>query len=116
MTQITATIFPNAEEWLKENLRDFAVDGIAAVYPYPTYKFNADFGRTYFDEEEDKLKYATLNDHVAALKLLCELVDQKKLFVGGVTNAQELTDGCNWDVEVVDAYFQLIYHGEVIYG
>ena len=114
MTAIKATIFQDVEGWLQENLKDFEVDGVSAVYPYSG--FTKEWSRTYFDEEENVAKVCSFEEHVKALRLLCELIDGEKLFVGMVNSAQELTDPCNWDVEVVDAYFQLIYHGEVIYG
>jgi hypothetical protein len=50
------------------------------------------------------------------LQELVNLIANKKLFVGCIQNPMDLTDVSNWDAEVVDAYFQLLYHGEVIYG
>jgi hypothetical protein len=114
MTQISAVIIPNAEGFIKENLADFAVDGISAVYPHS--KLTDQFGRTYFDEEEGKAKFVNFESHVTSLEKLVELISDKKLFVGGITNPVDLADPCNWDAEVVDAYFQILYHGEVIYG
>lgn len=114
-TQITAVIFTDAEYWLTENLSDLVADSVCSIYK--TVGFDKDFTCTYADEEENNAeKVATLTDHVKALQTLCELIDGKKLFVGCLKNAQELTDPCNWDAEVVDAFRQLIYHGEVIYG
>ena len=115
MTQIVVPIFENAEEWLKENLQYIHCDGISAVYP-AKWKFDENFGRKYYDEEENKTKYADFQRHVWALEELTRLIANKKLFVGGITNPIELTDTSNWDVEVGDAYFQLCYHDEVIYG
>lgn len=114
MTEIKSTIFPDAEAWLTENMLYFEVDSIAAVYPVTT--FNPDGLTRYCDAEEGTTKERSMEDHVLALRKLCELVDGKKLFVGGVRGSMELTDGLNWDIEVVDAYFQLVYYGEVIYG
>lgn len=113
-TQIFAPIFEDAEGFLKENLKDFFVDGVSAVYPVS--KFDDNFSRTYFDEEEEKELTFDFKRHVDALILLVKMVNAKQLFVGGITSAIDLTEPCNWDIEVVDAYFQLIYHGEVIYG
>lgn len=114
MTQIIAPIFEDAEAWIKENRPDMYVDGVAVVYPVS--KFRPDSVTSYRDEEENSQKALTMADHVRGLKQLVDLISNKKLFVGGITNPMDLTDGCNWDVEVVDAYYQLVYHGEVIYG
>lgn len=114
MTAITATIIPNAEAFLVENLRDFGVDGIATVYP--DKPFTEDFGRSYHDEEENESKFVSFEDHVKALGQLAQLITEQKLSVGCIANPVDLAEPCNWDVEVVDAYFQLCYHGEVIYG
>lgn len=114
-TQITAVIFTDAEYWLTENLSDLVADSVCSIYK--TTPFDENFTCTYADEEENnKQKVATLADHVKALQLLCDLVSGQKLFVGGVTSPFELLDVGNWDAEVVDAFRQLIYHGEVIYG
>lgn len=115
MTQIIAPIFTDAEAWLKDALPDMYVDGISSVYRTKLDKET--FTGIYADEEEDGVrKEITLEAHVKGLEKLVQLVSEKKLFVGGVRNPIELTDMCNWDAEVVDAYFQLLYHGEVIYG
>lgn len=116
MTQIKAVIFENAEEWLKEQLSGgyIATDRIAAVYPVKGVDEN--FGVTYYDSEEGVEKYVPFEKHVEALVKLVDLVSNKKLFVGGITNPIDLTDTGNWDVEVSDAFFQLCFHGEVIYG
>lgn len=114
MTTINAPIFTDAEAWIKENRPDMFVDGLAAVYP--TTKFGPDGFTAYYDEEEDRTELKTLADHVEALQKLVNLVSEGKLWVGGIKNPFELADPCNWDVEVVDAYFQLLFHGEVIYG
>jgi hypothetical protein len=115
MTVIVAPIFEDAEAWLKDALPDMYVDGISPVYRTKLDKET--FTGIYADEEEDGVrKEITLEHHVEGLKKLVELVANKKLFVGGVRNPMDLVDMCNWDVEVVDAYFQLLYHGEVIYG
>lgn len=114
MTQITAPIFSDAEAFLKDLLPDMYTDNIAAVYP--DGKLTEDFGRSYFDEEEEESKFVTFEGHVEALKELVRLVSEKKLFVGGIKNPTDLAEDVNWDAEVVDAYFQLCYHGEVIYG
>src|SRR5688500_17074993 len=114
MTQINITVFPNAEAWLKENLEYMATDNIAAVYPT-----NVDADKieaTYFDEEEGLEKSVGKERHVEMLAELVRLISEEKLFVGGIKNPMDLTDTGNWDVEVADAYFQLLYHGEVIYG
>jgi hypothetical protein len=110
---VAIQIFPDAKAWLIENLPDMFVDGVAAVYPITT--FNPNGLTTYRDEEEETEKECTLDDHVQALQLLVEQVG-KTLFVGSLTSPLQLTDAGNWDIEVVDAYYQLVYRGEVIYG
>ncbi len=114
MTQINATIFSDAEGWLVENLPDMSVDGTSCVYPTHNWIFD---GRTKMvDSYEGKTKMVDMLDLVTALQKLAELIDAKKLFVGCLKSATELVDPCNWDVEVVDAFYQLAFYGEVIYG
>lgn len=121
MSRIQLTIFEDAEKWLRENFRDLGWDSVAAVYPLES--FNPDrgekLGRTgetkYEDREEASTKFCSMSDHVRALQLLCEQIG-RTLFVGGLKSPFDLIDAGNWDVEVVDAYFQLVYHGKVIYG
>jgi hypothetical protein len=116
MTTISTPIFENAEEWLETQITGgyIATDDIAAVYP--SGKYDEDFGCFFIDNEEGTAKYCDFERHVKALELLVKLVATKQLFVGGITNPVDLTDTGNWDVEVSDAFFQLVYHGEVIYG
>lgn len=114
MTAITSVIIPDAEAFIRENIHDFTYDIHSVVYPLTT--FQEDGSRSYWDMEEGKRKDVGIIEHVHALRLLAQLIDEKKLHVGGLKSAIELIDPCNWDVEVVDSYFQLIFHGEVIYG
>jgi len=114
MTKIEVTVFINAEQWLIKCVNDMGIDSVSAVHRLTEFK--ADGGAMYEDTEESTTKRIDLITHVKALRNLCQLVEDRKLFVGGITCAQELTDLCNWDVEVVDAFYQLAYHGEVIYG
>ena len=114
MTQINATIIPDAEAFLLENMPDMEVDRHCAI-TRSMYGTKAG-AATYFDEEENAYKNVTLTEHVVALQKMAELIDAKKLYVGCLDSASELADMANWDVEVVDAFFQLAYHGEVIYG
>lgn len=114
-TQISTAIIDDAEKWLKENIRDFSLDNFCAVYPKT---INEDFSINLCDEEEDdKCKIITLAEQVEAL---CELVNRLtsgRLFVGGFSrSAVGIDDTSNWDVEVWDAFFQLCYHKDVIYG
>lgn len=113
MTTITLTVFPDAEAWIRENVPDFGGDRVCAVRP--TSPFNPDGLTAYEDIEEGTAKECTFADHVTALQKLCEMVGVN-LFVGGVKSPLELVDPGNWDVEVVDAYWQLVYRGEVLYG
>ena len=116
MTAIKSTIFENAEAWLTENMSDLYTDGVSSVHRLK--KFNPEGLTPYHDYEEefDVTKNFTMKEHVTALRKMVRLIDGKKLFVGGVKAAVDLTDAGNWDAEVVDAFNQLIYHGEVIYG
>ena len=114
MTTIKATIFNDAESFLTENITKFHVDNVSSVFPV---KGDLQEGSVvYIDDYEETKKTKNMTDHVKALRKLVKLIDDKKLFVGGITSSSELTDPCNWDVEVADAFFQLVYHGEVIYG
>lgn len=112
--QITAVLFDDAEAWLRENVNDLSMDSIQAVHPRQT--INLDGLTKYRDSEENTTKLCSLDDHIKGLRLLCEQIGNKKLFVGGLKNPADLLDAGNWDVEVADAFFQLVYHGEVIYG
>jgi hypothetical protein len=113
MTTINATIIPDAEAWLKENIKDMSSDSVSAVY---VTGINTDFSITLFDEEEGQKKSFTLEQQVVALQKLADEIAGKRLFVGCLKSPTQLADPCNWDVEVADAFFQLVYHGEVIYG
>jgi hypothetical protein len=117
MTAITAPIFENAEEFIKGEIKDLQVDGVSSVWKT---KVHPDFSVTYAHEEDEGEEPVeitkTLADHVTALEKMVQLITNKELFVGGVRNPIDLTDPCNWDVEVVDAYFQLVALGEVIYS
>jgi len=110
---IVLTIFSDPDRWLRENLPDINTDGIAACQPIES--INLGGNTRYIDQEEGIEKICTWEDHVTALRLLCEQVG-KTLFVGDIKNPADLTDAGCWDVEVADAYFQLVYRQEVIYG
>lgn len=113
MTAITATIIPEAETWLRENMPDLTGDTVCAVRPIGAIRSNGSV--LYEDIEEGTRKVCAFSDHVAALQLLAAQIG-KTLFVGSLTSPTQLEDPCNWDVEVVDAFWQLVYHKEVIYG
>lgn len=131
MTFISVTVFEDAEAWLRENLPDMCVDTVACVYPLT--RFYPSGHTPYVDREElteaqyeriqsgdditgiTAIKQFTLADHVRALRLLCEQVGDT-LFVGGMKSPKDLVDPGNWDVEVTDAFYQLVYYGKVIYG
>lgn len=109
----TVTDRTKIEEFLKENLQDFFVDGVSAIQRRTAWFTN---GARFVDVEEDTEKTLGLEDFVRATELLVQEIANKKLFVGNITNPYDLQDAGNWDVEVVDALFQLAYHGKVIYG
>lgn len=131
---IQVTVFEDAEAWLRKNLPDMQVDSVACVYPLT--RFYPDGSTPYVDREElteeeyarlddhedlgplyrnGKIKQANMADHIRALQLLCEKVGDT-LFVGGCNGPKDLVDPGNWDIEVTDAYFQLVFYGKVIYG
>jgi hypothetical protein len=113
MTAIAIEIFPDAEAWLRENMPDMVTDTVAAVRPVG--EFTMDAFTKYEDVEEGTTKDIFPYQHREALQKLCEQIG-RTLFVGDLTSPFQLVDPANWDVEVVDAYWQLVYHGEVIYG
>jgi hypothetical protein len=123
-TSITVTIFEDAEAWLRENIEDINTDNVAAVYPIE--RVNLDGETKMVDvEEQDGVdedgdpkpleKIVTKADWLRGLQQLCEQVG-KTLFVGCLKGPYELQDAGNWDAEVADAYYQLVFRGEVIYG
>lgn len=124
MTAIQLTVFDNAEKWIKENLYYMSSDNVCAVRPVNAVSnvdkdnpvlTNKHFPIQYEDIEEGTRKTCSLDDHVKALQLLCQDIG-RSLFVGGIKSPFELQDPGNWDIEVVDAYWQLVYYGKVLYG
>lgn len=111
---IQSVVFPDPEKFIHDEVLTFDVDNVSACYPNGGFSNNGLL--TIEDQHEGKSKLVTITGLVTALKQLCELIDGQKLFVGELKSAQELADPCNWDAEVVDAFWQLAYHGEVIYG
>lgn len=112
-TTVILTIFEDAEAWLIENAQYIATDRVACVHP--TSEFKPAGLTTYRDEEEEKTYDCDMAAHVKALQLLSESVG-RTLYVGGIKNPFDLQDPGNWDIEVADAYFQLVALGEVVYG
>lgn len=120
MSAIAITVFEDAEKWIRENVPDLAWDNVAAVHPSfgPRGRFefdNRDAVATFVDDEDGSVRDVPFDDLVKGLRLLCETIG-RTLFVGGIKTPHALTDPGAWDVEVVDAYWQLVYRGEVIYG
>ncbi len=113
MTKINLTIFEDAEKWIKKNVPLMSTDMVAVVQPIT--KFNYKSFTKYQDTEENLVKSCNLQDHIEALQLLCEQVG-RTLFVGGIKSPYSLVDASNWDIEVVDAYYQLVFHKKVLYG
>jgi len=112
-TEIKATIFKDAETWITENMPYLVADNVCSI----SRTVFSPLGLTkYKDYETGEVKMLSMQDHVNGLRLLCEEIDNKKLFVGGLKNAIELIDAGNWDAEVVDAYRQMCFYGKVIYG
>lgn len=122
-TQIQVTIFEDAEKWIIDNVPDMGIDAVASVYPVEPINVETLKGSILFvndndsdDPTERRVKRLNMHDLVKGLQLLAKEIGDKKLFVGGIKSPTELMDAGNWDVEVVDAYFQLCMLGEVIYG
>jgi len=116
-TKIKVTLFENAEQWIKdeiENIISISSSDSVTSFRYRSGDLNKmEFG---FDDTEDGTrKVLRLPDLVKALQLLCDQI-AVTVEVGMIKSPRELTDTCNWDVEVADAFLQLAYHGEVIYG
>jgi len=115
-TQITAAIFPNAEQWLTENMKDMGPDSITTVLPALHLSLKGKtLWKDYSEEATIPKKYLTMTDYVKGLQLLSDQIG-RTLFVGCLKSPIELIDPGNWDAEVVDAFYQLCYYGEVIYG
>lgn len=110
---IVAVLFKDPQAFILHEVADMEVDNFCAVHPRGRM---TEDGRVYFDEEESVSKHCSMDEHVEALRKMVQLIDNQELFVGGIKCSLELTDPCNWDVEVFDAFNQLVYHGEVIYG
>lgn len=118
-SQIVLPVFEDAEAFLRAEmdnlLATLEMDHVGTIKPQ-NMAVNLDRFTTYEDREDGSTKDCNLQDHIEALDLLCEKIGNKKLFVGGIKSPLELTDTCNWDVEVVDAYFQLVFFKEIVYG
>lgn len=116
-TQIRSLVFEDAEKWLTANLHDLLADPICNI---ERKKNERPCTYTYRDVENHEAtpKVLDMMGHIVALQLLCDLVlgPEPKLFVGGIKSAADLIEPCNWDAEVVDAYRQLCFYGEIIYG
>lgn len=122
-TAITVPILDDAEKWLRENFHDLTTDRVCTILP--DHKVDLDGKSRWTDSEDGSEKFLDMNDYVKGLTLLFNQIgrkwvdgkgNQRGLFVGGITNPADLLDPCNWDAEVTDAFFQLCYYGEVIYG
>ena len=68
------------------------------------------------DYEDGKVHIIGIEEAEKGVVLVIDLVNAKKLHVGGITDVEALRDPCNWDAEVVDAAVQCAIFGEVIYG
>jgi len=114
--------FDGADEWLRANGHYLTSDHVCAIRPLGDFKPGK--AMRYEDREEGTTKTCSWADHVKALELLVDWIgrdhpDRDKghgLYVGGIKHPGELLDAGNWDVEVVDAFWQLVYRQDVIYG
>jgi hypothetical protein len=123
-TPIAVMIFEDAETWLRENVEYMWVDSVCAVYPKEDINLDGETEMVDVEETDGEdengepkplSKKVKMEDWVRGLQQLCEQVG-KTLWVGCLRGPYQLTDFGNWDVEVTDAYFQLVFRGEVIYG
>jgi hypothetical protein len=112
-TPITLTIFDDPVAWLTENGPYIHADGVSAIVAVSPFRMDGKV--KYEDREEGTKKSVTPEEHVEALRMLCEQVG-RTLFVGGVNSPYDLLDPGRWDIEVYDAFRQLAYHKKVIYG
>jgi hypothetical protein len=125
-TQITIPVLDDAEAWIRENFHDLFTDSVCSVLPDNVVNLD---GKTRwtdsYDDAEVPEKMLGMEDYIKGLSLLFNQIGRKwkdekgndrGLFVGGITNPHDLLDPGCWDAEVVDAYFQLCYYGDVIYG
>lgn len=112
MNEIILTVFKNPKEWILKNVPDMTSDRFCCVRPISKL---TEKGASYEDIEENIKKFCSMEDHIIALQLLVEKVG-RTLFVGCVENPMDLIDPCNWDIEVTDAYWQLVFYKDVIYG
>lgn len=111
-------VFPEPEKWLREHMEHLRSRTDRVCIVRPAGSWDPDGETLYLDREAssgDRYSGRTMKDHVKALQLLCRQVG-KTLHVGGIKNARDLVDIGNWDAEVVDAFWQLVFRGEVIYG
>lgn len=102
------------EQWLRDNIDVLSSDDLCVVYPIGS-RTSLDEGITYFDEEERSGRKCSLEDHIQAWQMLSNRIG-KTVFVGGLTSAKELEDPGNWDGEVVDVFWQLVYRRDIRYG
>jgi hypothetical protein len=110
---VILVVFSDPDAWIAANFKDLTWDSVSAVYPIG--EFVPEGGTLFRDSEEGSEKTIFMDDLAYALQLLCGSLGTT-LHVGGLTSPLQLRDPGNWDAEVVDAFFQLAYHREVIYG
>ena len=124
-TPAIKVVFEGADEWLRENGADLTSDTVCACRPHEDESWKPGESMRYRDLEEDTEKVCSWADHVKALELLADQIGRRfigkdgkecGLFVGGIKHPSELLDPRCWDAEVTDAFWQLVYRGEVIYG
>lgn len=118
MTEITVTVFDDAEAWLEENLEKVSGDRYCPVRPITDLNLEAGDGNpicTYRDFLKKKDFPATLDDHVEALILLVQRV-VNELGIGEIESPWELLDPEAWDATVTDVFWQLVMYREVLYG
>lgn len=115
-TKIQATLFEDAEAFLREEIDGFiSTLGMDHVTSFRLRHYSIqDMMFEIEDTEDGTTKQLTLEDLIKALQLLCDGLGVN--FHYSLLKPTDLKDPGNWDVEIVDAFFQLAFFGEVIYG
>lgn len=127
---ITAVIFKDPVQFILDNIKYYSLDNIAVCYPMEI-KVQAEnrevFVKT-FDAEEHTRKSHDMADCVRALRQFVEHINQgqwdkvtgennkNRIYIGHVPNPISLNSIDIWDIEVWDAFFQLLHNGEILYG
>lgn len=111
---ISVVVFDDPVGWLKEHNDDLFADSVCVISRAPAEPAG-ECRYDYTDNEAGITVTADLYDHVSALTMLCEKFNTS-FFPGGLNCVEHLLDPAHWDAEIVDAFRQLLVHGDIIYG